>query len=201
MARLALIILFCVVTAGALSCKSTVRRAVDSLMTPQGEPLPKSFTSEEGGFTIGLPPAQPKCKTIDSASGRHNSCEFFWLILNMGKFTLRYLDGGAQVRDAESARAVLQRLRDLSVEKNGGGKLARDAAISVDGFPGREIVFEGDEGVFIQRFYLVGGRTFDLNVFLPSDYTFKREEAALTLDTFRLTPETLQTFHPAPESE
>jgi hypothetical protein len=47
--------------------------------------------------------------------------------------------------------------------------------------------FEEGKGLFIQRFYVKGRRTFDFSLFLPSDYACKRDETTKVPDSFRLT--------------
>ena len=189
LSRLTRITIILALTASALSCSAQVRRALDGLAATQGEKVEQNFTSPEGGFTVGLPPTKPKCEPFDSERGRRESCAFTWFIVNMGRFELRYMDGGSDVGGVEGGRPVLQRLRDMLVEKNGGMKVLRDADLTVDGYAGREIVLEGDKGLFIQRFYVAGRRPFDFNVFLPSDYGYKQEDVRRVLDTFHLTSE------------
>lgn len=189
MSRLTRIVIISAFTIGTLSCLSPIRRALENATLPEGKPVPQSFTSEEGGFTVGLPPQTPKCKSLSGDGGNRTSCEFIWFVVNMGQFRLGYTDSASDLSGAGTGGAVLQRLRDTAVGVNGDKKMVRDADFTGDGYAGREIVFEGEKGLFVQRFYVAGRRVFDFSVSLPPDYEDKRDEVEKVLDSFRLTPD------------
>lgn len=155
---------------------------------PQGNiNLPQTFTSSECDFTIGLPgtPSSER-HPFKSKDGQEQlySYLFTWAT-NLGVFSVRCTDTTTAVGDPVYSRNALNSLRDLLVSKNTALNLARDADISAEGYPGREIFLEDADGILIQRFYLVGQRAFDLHVYLPKALRSKQSEAIKILDSFK----------------
>ena len=168
----------------ALSCPAY---AHGSLASQGKESTPQIFTSNEGGFSIGLPGnAKPECRSFNNDKGHYESCELSWVILNVGSYRVRYMNWPTQAKDNAQAKGIIDDLGALLVSKNKGLKLVRNEEISIEGYPGREIIFEDSKGIYIKRMYLAGKRSYELSVFLPNSLRSQQVLALKTLDTFRL---------------
>jgi TonB family protein len=147
--------------------------------------LPQTFTSLECGFTIALPGTQvPEHHSAKNKDGQQIDTFLYTWVTNVGTYHVRCIDTPTTISDQVYSKVALNSLRDLLLSKN-KIKPTREADISVDGYPGREIFLDGPEGIFIQRFLLAGHRAFDLNVYLPEAERSRQEEAIKILDSFK----------------
>lgn len=154
---------------------------------PNSAGLPQTFTSEEGRFTISLPsnpPQQPH--SFDTQGGHYESNKYGWFT-NIGMYNVSYLDMPKVSDDPTNSKILFDRLRDSLLAK-GNGRLKSDRDISLENKPGREIKIESSKGIYLQRFYLVNQRIYDLNVFLPNSIRSKESEAIKIFDSFKLSP-------------
>lgn len=178
-----------IVSCGATSIAQSGNQSSAASSTPapgNSSDLPQTFTSSECGFTIALPGTQaPEHNSGKNREGQQIDTYSYTWVTNVGTYHVRCIDTPTTISDQIYSKAALSSLRDLLLSKN-TVKPARDADISIDGYPGREILLDGPEGILIQRFYLVGQRAFDLNVYLPEAERVKQPEAIKILDSFRL---------------
>jgi len=71
----------------------------------------------------------------------------------------------------------------------GGGKLVKDADITLGEYGGREVEIEFSAGAFIDRLYIVGRRLFQVTVLVDKDHLAARPSIMHALDSFKvLTP-------------
>lgn len=89
------------------------------------------------------------------------------------------------LENATNSKILFDHLRDALLAK-GNGKLKSDRDIFLEDQPGREIKIEDSKGIYLQRFYLVNQRIYDLNVFLPNSIRSKEAEAIKIFDSFKL---------------
>ena len=96
----------------------------------------------------------------------------------------------------QSSKKTLDALRDRIVAKE-KGKIVDEQEISAEGHPGRAVVIEVSDGIFRDRYYLVGQRFYFASVFMSKVETAserdtqgirksQEEIANRFLDSFRL---------------
>ena len=155
----------------------------------------QTFTSVEGRFRIGLPEvvvpssanAQPK---------NENDKSFRWVVINRGQYEVRYVDGDRDLEAPEASEAVINRLRELLRSKR-SGEFQVDSEIRLRGHPGRELRIRDEQGLQIQRIYLVGKRMYVVSAFVPNKLECGLNDVVKTLDTFELIEENAQRVRPA----
>ena len=147
-------------------------------MVPDGEVLERSFTSKEGGFKIGLPPA----KVAPPEPNETHTTRFKWMILNRGIYEVSYYDTGKDLENGGETSKIFDNVRDTLVAK--GGKLQVDKELMLSGHPGREFKFRDDKGIDIQHYYLVGERMYTVAAYIPIKLECALEEAVKVLDSF-----------------
>lgn len=139
------------------------------------------FISEEGGFSIDLPGSPPR------QTGKSNSVNYYeytWPT-NIGLYTVRYLDADHPIGNNLSNNTTLWKLRESVLAKS-GGKAERDQEIMLGDYPGRELVINDERGIYLQRFYLVGRRVYDVSALLPDRIRSMRDRAEAVLNSFKL---------------
>lgn len=158
----------------------------DSSAAQTGVGLPQVFLSSECGFTIGLPGTQtPEHRLSKDKDGQQIDIYHYTWVTNIGTYNVTCIDTPKTLSNQIISKSVLDSMRDLFLSKN-SAKPTRNAEISADGYPGREIFLEDSVGgIFIQRFYAVGQRAFDLNVYLPEANRSKQAEVIKILDSFK----------------
>jgi hypothetical protein len=125
-----------------------------------------SFSSPEGRFSIGAPTKpQENVKDIDSAVGKLQ-LHSFPSSSAIAYFMVSYGDYPNEPA-ADRRELVLDGVRD-GVIKGLEGELISETKISIDGYPGRELLakksIEGSETTFNWRLYLVGRRVYQVAV-------------------------------------
>lgn len=146
----------------------------------------QTFTSVEGHFKIGLPPASPeKPEPYHGFSGQIKTVRFRWFVLNHGRYQISYSDTDKILHDVGVSKRILDNLRDLLLSK-GAGTLEGDLELKLAGHPGREIRIRDTGGIDIERIYLVGRRMYTLSVFVPGNLECALGSVVKVLDSFAL---------------
>ena len=129
------------------------------------------FASKEGGFSVETSsvPKQKK-ETVPTQDGpvdvhtltfgMQNSDLEYWVV---------YIDYPEPTVRQKGAGQLLKEARDGSVD-NVQGKLLKERDISLEGYPGKEIEYEGDgaeEDIYKSRMYLVKQRLYVILVIVP----------------------------------
>ena len=183
MATVLKILFLCFLVLTSTSCYKLYRFRGPCSIWPMEDPpasgpiLPRTFTSAEGRFRIGLPPKEGK------AAG--NRIEFEWFILNQGRFVVSYSDAAFVLDTPEQSQTILDRYRD-GVMKNRPAMLEVDSPISLAGHPGRELRIKNEHGVEIDRIYLAGNRIYVVSLWVHESLSCKLESAIKVLDTFEI---------------
>jgi hypothetical protein len=149
-------------------------------MPTSGTPLPQTFSSPEGRFKIGLPPAREK---IDDATGTRS---FEWFIINHGIFRVLYLDRDWPVDTPETIESILNNSRNLVLSR---GQLVSESELKLANHPGREFRVKSDGGIEVNRVYIVGNRVYVTDVFIAKRLDCKLDSAVKVLDTFEISEE------------
>jgi hypothetical protein len=152
------------------------------------EPTWKEFRSNEGGFSVLMPGTPtPNKVSVNTASGVK---EVYTVTLNEGELN-EYIIAYSKYPKTDSKKVSTDKLfHDI---RNGillaqQGNLRSEAAITLDGYSGKEIAVERPDGVITTaRFYVVDDRFYQLSV---KAKTNEREPEAPKrfLDSFKLLP-------------
>ncbi len=81
------------------------------------------------------------------------------------EYSAGYMTLGKDIESLQSSKKTLDALRDRIVAKE-KGKIVDDQEISAEGHPGRAVVIEVSDGIFRDRYYLVGERFYFASVFM-----------------------------------
>ncbi len=155
----------------------------------QPENLPtgwRVFTCKEGAFTVALPgtPAQSKQRVLTAAA----KLEVHLFVIETkddGAFVVSYCDLPANKVKPGSEQKRLDLARDGAVN-NARGKLLGEKECKLDGFPGRELDIETDQGQRIRmRIVAAKQRLYQAMAMGPALFT-QGKDAALFLDSLRL---------------
>ena len=147
----------------------------------------REFAPEEGRFSI-LVPRTPRetTETVETEMGTHDE-HTFTVIHGDIAYIVNYGDYPQSLRNVDS-RAMLDALRDGAVESV-GGKLLSERAISVDGYPGREVkikVSNDSETAIMQvRIYIVRNRLYYIYTIAPETRA-SSPDVKKFLDSFKL---------------
>jgi hypothetical protein len=145
------------------------------------------FTSKEGKFTV-LFPGKPKetKRTLQSPFGPVELNSFSVSPLQpVSTYVVIFSDYPANF-EKKSDADFLDSSRDGSV-KNSGGKLLSEKKLTLDKYPGRELLLEAPNqgGLFRQRIFIVGNRLYQLIVG-GAEEVAKSKGADKFLDSFKL---------------
>ena len=184
--------LVCVLVASSQLGCTTLRNRVkcwelSRSAPPAGSTVPaQSFSSPEGRFKIGLPPARPyEPESSDTADG-HATTRYRWLVLNHGEYEITYTDSDNLLEDEANSKRIFDNVRDLLLSK-GAGKLESDVPLHLANHPGREIrIKDPYGGTNVRRVYLVAHRMYTVGVFVPSALECLSGPATKALDSFEL---------------
>jgi hypothetical protein len=147
-----------------------------------------SFNSPEGRFSIGAPTKpQENVKDIDSDVGKLQ-LHSFASSSAIAYFMVSYGDYPNEPA-ADRRELVLDGVRD-GVIKGLEGELISETKISINGYPGRQLLarktIEGSETTFNWRIYLVGPRVYQVAVATKKSDS-ATPEITKFLNSFRLT--------------
>ncbi len=134
------------------------------------EELPwKAFESKEGRFVVEFPGVpHPRRNTRPTAKfGTLEQHMFLLEVPNTGVFSVSYMDYPRGAMDKYKADQLLDDARD-NVLKISKGKLISEAKVTMNGFPGRAIVFEGASNlVFSAHYYVAKERVYSALAYVP----------------------------------
>src|SRR5215470_15018256 len=108
------------------------------------EPSWKSFESKEGRFAVEFP-GVPRQRSNTRPTARFGTLEQHMFLLevpNTGVFTVSYMDYPRGAMDKYKPDQLLDDARDNAL-KIAKGKLISETKVTMNGFPGRVIVFDG----------------------------------------------------------
>jgi hypothetical protein len=135
-------------------------------------PQPQAFTSAAGGFSVMAPgPVEEKIQSLDiPLAGKIDMHAFNGHKGNIS-YVVAYADYPVEIVSQRDPEKVLDGSRDGMVG-NINGKLLTEFKISIDGYPGREIVVDtkigdGQDATIKARLYLVGNRLYQLIALAP----------------------------------
>jgi hypothetical protein len=122
------------------------------------------YTSTDGHFTVNFPQAEVKQEdqSIDLSGGGTTTLHQFWVELANGNvsYMVMYNDYSAEYATGDP-QTVLATTRDGATK---GKTLLSDAAINLNGVPGREFTAKDDTWNYTVRQYLAGKRLYQLIV-------------------------------------
>jgi hypothetical protein len=152
------------------------------------EPTWKEFRSNEGGFSVLMPGTPtPNKVSVNTASGVKEAYTF---TLNEGELN-EYIIAYSKYAETDSKKVSTDVLFDdirngiLLVQQ---GKLRSEAAITLDGYSGKEIAVERPDGVITTaRFYVVDDRFYQLSMKAKTNER-ESESPKRFLDSFKLLP-------------
>jgi hypothetical protein len=127
----------------------------------------KEFVSKEGGFKVKMPGvpsevSQPIETKAGSAVGHlHN------LITKTAEYVVGYIVFAQDLETLQPSKVTLDGIRDHTLAKE-NGKLLSEQDTSAAGHPGRALVIEVSDGIFHDRYFLVGNRLYTVTVFTPT---------------------------------
>jgi hypothetical protein len=122
---------------------------------------------------------------------------FKWFVLNHGKYEISFSDSDKTLEDASVSKRVLDNLREVLLAKY-GGQLEGDLELKLGGHPGRELRIKDGEGVNIQRFYLVGRRLYNLNIYVSRKLECALGSVTKVLDSFEIIDDNPKVPGPSP---
>jgi hypothetical protein len=164
---------------GALLCASAVAGA---------EELPwKAFESKEGRFVVEFPgvPRQRNNARPTAKFGTLEQHMFLLEVPNTGVFTVSYMDYPRGAMDRYKPDQLLDDARDTAL-KISKGKLVSETKVTMGGFPGRAIVFEGANNlVFSAHYYVAKERVYSALAYVPKA-TADSPSVKRFLDSFKL---------------
>lgn len=167
---------------------------------PPARPIPqelrsngwKEFYSLDGRFRILFPGKPVEQSAVSEKEAGRLEGRLYALEAAGGTYIAAYNDLSTTVTGHGAVSSMLDRGRDAALA-SGQGKLVSEKAVSVAGYPGREIKAEIPEGMILAKVYLVRQRLYQLIVFTPDLRTLPRLKCAFYessahkfLDSFRL---------------
>jgi hypothetical protein len=148
---------------------SAVVHAQDLPPAPAADFVPeqwKEFLSNEGGFKVKMPGvpsevSQPIESKPGSAAGHFHN-----LMTKTAEYVVGYTIFDRDLETLQPSKVTLDGIRDRTLAKE-TGKLLSEQDISEAGHPGRALVIEVSDGIFRDRYFLVGNRLYTVTVFTP----------------------------------
>jgi len=188
--------LFIVALLAVSACGGTAESAAPSV-PPTETPLPEwpEFMSEAGGFVVKLP--STPTEQVQAVPSEVGDINLYIYMVEEGNAALGVMYNElpeliTSAADEELIKMMLDSGRDGAMG-NSGGVLVSEEEISIDGHPGRHIVFEISDEMFpgggegIARIYYVDGRLYQV-ILIGEKGAFLPEETAMFLDSFQLLP-------------
>ena len=180
----------------ATACGGSEEPAAPSV-PPTETPLPAwpEFTSEAAGFVVKRPSTPTEqVQTVPSEAGDINL--YIYMVEDdnaaLGVMYNELPEMITSAADDEMIQVMLDSGRDGAMA-NSGGVLVSEEAITIDGHPGRHIVFEMSEDLFpgggegVARLYYVDGNLYQV-ILIGEKGAYSSEEIAMFLDSFQLLP-------------
>ncbi|MEP6774665.1 MAG: hypothetical protein ABJA50_03640 [Chloroflexota bacterium] len=161
---------------------------VDLASQPTPKPVERhagwyNFTSSEGAFSVLMPRTPDESSATDGPSG-HTELMYGAKIGSIA-YVVRYADYPPDVIQKAGTENWLDSERDFLVISV-PGKLMSERTISIDGYPGRELRVQADDGKSrIARLYLVRNRLYKVYAVMPDDRSITPKVEQF-LDSFTL---------------
>ncbi len=133
-----------------------------------GGSKPTEFSSEAGGFSIMTPiTLEEQTQPVDTAAGQIEMHLFMGDQGNTG-YVIAYADYPPEIIAESDSQTLLEGVRDGAIG-NVNGALVSEQAISINGYPGIEIVANvtndgGEEGVLKAHVYIVNNRLYQVMI-------------------------------------
>lgn len=148
---------------------SAVVHAQDLPPAPAADFVPeqwKEFVSTEGGFKVRMPgvPSEVSFPIEDKSGGA--VAHFHNLITNTAEYAVGYTIFARDLETLQPSKVTLDGIRDRALARE-NGKLLSEEDITAAGHPGRSLVIEVSDGIFRDRYFLVGNRLYTVTVFTP----------------------------------
>jgi serine/threonine protein kinase len=171
----ALLVVGLVVAVIVLTRNSTKQRAADDTPRPS-DAVPKRpptentpqgwqrFTPPGGRFAVLLPGEPKETTTVSETERGPIKNHTFALEVGTSTYAVSWFDFPGIVPQGPQIKASLEGGQKGLLEKLGSVKVVKDRAISLDGFPGKEVVVENTDKRYTltARLYLVRQRTYTL---------------------------------------
>jgi len=126
----------------------------------------KEFASNEGGFKVRMPGVPSEVsQPIESKPGSAVG-HFHNLITKTAEYVVGYTIFARDLETFQPGKVTLDGIRDRMLAKE-SGKLLSEQDITVASHPGRSLVIEVSDGIFRDRYFLVGNRLYSVTVFTP----------------------------------
>lgn len=156
-----------------------------TLASPQQKDW-KEFTSDEGGFSVLMPDKPtPDTVTVLTPKGFRESHTFSYSDENLNDYLVAY----SKFRETATKEIDYDEVLD-KVQKGiliaDEGRVRSKIALDLDGYPGRELTIEHNDGsIKTHRFYLVGDYFYQLSVEIKKA-ELRSVNSERFLDSFRL---------------
>ena len=148
---------------------SVTVRAQENPPPPADDFVPerwKEFISTDGGFKV-LMPGVPTAvsQPVDDKPGSAVA-HFHTLSTGTAEYVVGYTIFGRDLENLQSSKVTLDGIRDRMLVRE-SGKLLSEEDVSTAGHPGRATVIEVSDGIFRDRYFLVGNRLYTVTIFTP----------------------------------
>jgi hypothetical protein len=152
----------------------------------QEAPSWKSFTSKEGGFTASFPVMpEEKKQLLKTATGQMDVRVF----LAEDKNDISYVVSISDLPAKDYKKGTEEQRLDFAREgalNSSRGKLRSEKKIMLDGYPGRDLIIDAENGSVIRlRLYAVGRRLYQVLAVGPATVATSRD-VTFFLDSLRL---------------
>lgn len=148
---------------------SAVVHAQDLPPAPAADFVPaqwKEFVSKEGEFKVRMPGVPSEVsQPIESKPGSAVG-HFHNLITKTAEYVVGYTIFTRDLETFQPGKVTLDGIRDRMLAKE-SGKLLSEQDITAAGHPGRSLVIDVSDGIFRDRYFLVGNRMYTVTVFTP----------------------------------
>ena len=148
---------------------SAVVHAQDLPPAPAANFVPeqwKEFVSSEGGFKVRMPGVPSEVSQPIEGKPGGAVGHFHNLITKTAEYAVGYTILARDLETSQPSKVTLDGIRDRTLAKE-NGKLLSEQDITAAGHPGRSLVIEVSDGIFRDRYFLVGNRLYTLTVFTP----------------------------------
>jgi hypothetical protein len=159
-ARVILTILFVLVTAAAASGQEDPPPAATDFIPERW----KEFTSSDRSFSVLLPGVPTEASQPVNTKPDSPVLHYYALTTVAAEYSVGYTVFGRDVENPKTSKMMFDGIRDRTLAKE-SGKLISEQDISAADHPGRAITMEVSDGIFRDRYFLVGNRLYTLSIF------------------------------------
>ncbi len=144
------------------------------------------FTSKEGGFAVALPGSPSETKQrVRTATGHLDVYLYVVEGPDDAAYVVSYSDLPPEDVKAGAEQKRLDFAREGAID-NARGKLRSEKPITVDGFPGRDLLIETDKDLAIRMRIVVARRRLYQAMAMGTGRFIQSKDAAQFLDSLRL---------------